>query len=66
MDLLMLGGFEISGIELKPAWTATTWMGRLREVHVRLCHRLIFLGEGSRRPRIPTMNLLIRATRARE
>ena len=63
MDLLMLGGFESSAIEIKPAWTATTWMGRLRELHVRFFHRLIFLGEGSRRPRIPTMNLLIRATR---
>ena len=65
VDLLMLAGFESDAIEVKPAWAATTWMGFLREWHVRFFHRLIFLGEGSRRPRIPTMNLLIRATRPR-
>ena len=63
IDLLMLGGFEFSTIEVKPAWTATTWLGFLREWYVRLLHRIVFLGEGGRRPRIPTMNLLIRAVR---
>ena len=61
VDLLMLAGFGRSAIEVKPAWTATTALGRLREWYVRLLHRCIFLGEGGRRPRIPTMNLLIRA-----
>lgn len=65
VDLLMLAGFENSAIEVMPSWAATTWMGFLREWHVRLVHRFIFLGEGSRRPRIPTMNLLIRATRSK-
>jgi 2-polyprenyl-3-methyl-5-hydroxy-6-metoxy-1,4-benzoquinol methylase len=63
IDLLMLSGFERRAIEVKPSWTATTSLGRLREWHVRFMHHLIFIGEGSRRPRIPTMNLLIRATR---
>ena len=63
IDLLLLGGFAGSAIEVKPAWTATTWMGFLREWYVRLLHGMIFLGEGGRRPRIPTMNLLIKATK---
>lgn len=63
VDLLMLAGFDSGAIEVKPSWTATTWLGFLREWHVRMLHRFIFLGEGRRRPRIPTMNLLIRATR---
>jgi hypothetical protein len=65
-DLLMLAGFESARIEIKPSWTATTVPGRMRELYVRLLHWLVFLGEGSRRPRIPTMNLLIRATRPTE
>lgn len=63
VDLLMLGGFSPEEIEVRPHWNATTWIGRLREVWLSLLHRLIFLGEGSRRPRIPTSNLLIRGVR---
>lgn len=63
VDLLMLGGFSAEEIEVRPHWNATTWLGRLREIYLSLLHRLIFLGEGSRRPRIPTGNLLIRGTR---
>lgn len=63
VDLMMLGGFSVDEIEVRPHWNATTWLGKLREVYLSLLHRLIFLGEGSRRPRIPTGNLLIRGTR---
>lgn len=63
IDLLMLGGFSPEEIEVRPHWNATTWLGRLREFHLSLLHWWIFLGEGSRRPRIPTGNLLIRGTR---
>jgi 2-polyprenyl-3-methyl-5-hydroxy-6-metoxy-1,4-benzoquinol methylase len=63
VDLLMLGGFSADEIEVRPQWSATTCLGRLREIHLALFHWLIFLGEGSRRPRIPTGNLMIRGTR---
>lgn len=63
VDLLMLGGFSAGEIEVRPHWNATTWLGRLREIYLSVLHRIIFLGEGARRPRIPTSNLLIRATR---
>lgn len=65
VDLLMLGGFSADEIEVRPHWNATTWLVRLREIYLALVHRLIFLGEGARRPRIPTGNLLIRGTRRR-
>lgn len=62
-DLMMLGGFSIDEIEIRPHWNAVTSLGRLRELYVLLIHKLIFLGEGNRRPRISTSNLLIRGTR---
>lgn len=63
IDLMMLGGFERHQIEVHPAWNATTMLGRLRELHMRLLHKVVFLAEDSGRPRIPTKNLLIVARR---
>jgi 2-polyprenyl-3-methyl-5-hydroxy-6-metoxy-1,4-benzoquinol methylase len=63
IDLMMLGGFCVDEIEIRPHWNAVTLVGRGREIYVSLIHKLIFLGEGVRRPRIPTSNLLIRGTR---
>lgn len=63
VDLLMLSGFAAAEIEVRPHWNATTALGYLREWQVSLLHRFIFLGEGSRRPKIPTANLLARAQR---
>jgi 2-polyprenyl-3-methyl-5-hydroxy-6-metoxy-1,4-benzoquinol methylase len=63
VDLMMLGGFAADEVEVRPHWNATTPLGRVREWYVSLLHRMIFVGEGSRRPRIPTSNLLIRGTR---
>jgi 2-polyprenyl-3-methyl-5-hydroxy-6-metoxy-1,4-benzoquinol methylase len=63
IDLMMLGGFQTDEIEVRPHWNAVTSVGRLRELYVSLIHKLIFLGEGNRRPRISTSNLLIRGTR---
>jgi 2-polyprenyl-3-methyl-5-hydroxy-6-metoxy-1,4-benzoquinol methylase len=62
IDLLMIAGFPLSKIELRPCWNATTNLGYLRELYLRLLHRMIFLAEDSSRPRIPSKNLLIRAS----
>jgi 2-polyprenyl-3-methyl-5-hydroxy-6-metoxy-1,4-benzoquinol methylase len=59
--LFMLAGFSESKIDICPTWNATTYMGYLREIYLRLLHLLVFLAEGESRPRIPTKNLLIRA-----
>lgn len=59
-DLLMVAGFRNEDIEIRPAWNATTFLGYLREVYLRLLHRFIFLAEDAARPTIPTKNLLIR------
>lgn len=62
--LLMLAGFDADQIEIRPAWNATTFLGYLREVYLSILHLLLFLAEGSGRPKIPTKNLLIRARRS--
>jgi 2-polyprenyl-3-methyl-5-hydroxy-6-metoxy-1,4-benzoquinol methylase len=61
--LFRAAGFEEGAIELRPAWNATTLLGRVREVYLWFLHALVGLAEGSYRPRIPTKNLLIRARR---
>lgn len=60
VDLLLMNGFELNNIDVKPAWNATTTLGRLREIYTRLLHLLVYLSVDSSRPRIPTKNLLIR------
>jgi 2-polyprenyl-3-methyl-5-hydroxy-6-metoxy-1,4-benzoquinol methylase len=60
-DLLMVAGFAASQIEIRPAWHATTRLGYLREVYLRLLHSAVYLAEDASRPRVPTKNLLIRA-----
>jgi 2-polyprenyl-3-methyl-5-hydroxy-6-metoxy-1,4-benzoquinol methylase len=62
LDLLMLAGFAQERVEIRPSWNATTPLGRLREVYLWTLHQAVFLVEGSHRPRIPTKNLLIRAS----
>jgi hypothetical protein len=59
--LLMSAGFSAGRIEVRPAWNATTYLGMLRQLYLTWLHSLIFLCEGSNRPRIPTKNLIIRA-----
>ncbi len=61
--LFMSAGFGADEIEAGPAWSATTVLGRLREVYARLLHLAVFLAEDRDRPRIPTKNLLIQARR---
>lgn len=61
--LLRAAGFDDAGVEVRPAWNATTVAGRCREFYLGLLHRAVSLVEGSYRPRIPTKNLLVRATR---
>jgi 2-polyprenyl-3-methyl-5-hydroxy-6-metoxy-1,4-benzoquinol methylase len=62
-DLMVAAGFKPTDIEIRPAWSATTALGRLREQYLKILHRLIFLAEDSSRPKIPTKNLLIRGTK---
>jgi 2-polyprenyl-3-methyl-5-hydroxy-6-metoxy-1,4-benzoquinol methylase len=62
VDLLMLAGFSPDKVEVRAAWNATTWAGRVREIYLLLLHRLIWLSEQSGRPTIPTQNLLVRGT----
>lgn len=64
LDLLGLAGFRPEQIDLRPAWSAVTLPGRLREIYLAALHRLFALSEGNVRPRIPTRNLLIRALRS--
>lgn len=59
-DLMLLAGFDLNNIEIRPAWNATTIRGRLREIYLRILHQLVFLAEDSNRPKIPTKNLLVR------
>ncbi|MDO9547162.1 MAG: class I SAM-dependent methyltransferase [Pelolinea sp.] len=59
-DLLLCSGFDKENIDVRPAWNATTPIGYLREIYLRLLHFLYTLGEDSSRPKIPTKNLLIR------
>ena len=61
-DLLVLAGFSRDRIEVRAAWNATTPAGYLREAYLGLLHRAVWITEGAGRPRIPTKNLLIRAT----
>ncbi|MEK7476867.1 MAG: class I SAM-dependent methyltransferase [Candidatus Coatesbacteria bacterium] len=61
--LLRAAGFDDARIEIRPAWNATTLLGRLREAYLRALHLAITFIEGSYRPRIPTKNLLVRARR---
>lgn len=60
VTLLMAAGFREGRIEVRPAWNATTLLGRVRELYLRGLHSAIWLAEGRLRPRIPTRNLLIR------
>lgn len=59
-DLFVAAGFRRDAVEVRPAWAATTALGRLREWYLRLVHRLVFLSAGAERPRIATKNLLVR------
>jgi len=61
-SLLLAAGFSPGRIEVRAAWSASTPMGRIREVYLRLIHRLVFLAESQPRPKIPTKNLLIRGS----
>ena len=45
VDLLLMVGFDISCIEVKPSWNATTVLGRLREIYLRLLHFFVYLSE---------------------
>ena len=63
VTLLMTAGFRVDCIEVRPSWNATTCLGYLRELYLRLLHTLVWLAEGRSRPRIPTKNLLIRVTK---
>jgi len=63
VTLLMTAGFREDCIEVRPSWNATTWLGYLRELYLRGLHILVWMAEGSSRPRIPTKNLLIRVTK---
>lgn len=58
--LLRMAGFPPERIEIRPAWSATTVAGHLREAYLQLLHWVISVTEGAGRPRIPTRNLLIR------
>lgn len=62
-ELLILAGFDAQSIEIVPAWDAATATGRLRELVLRVMHRLVFMTAGRPSPRIPTRNLLARAVR---
>ncbi len=61
LSLFAAAGFHPEKIELRPAWNATTLAGHLREAYLRLLHQMIWVAEGTHRPRIPTRDLLIRA-----
>ncbi len=61
LSLLKVAGFSADQIEIKPAWNASKVSGYLREIFLRLLHKLIFLTDGAGYPKIPTKNLLIRA-----
>lgn len=61
VSLLMLAGFDPGNVEIRAAWTATTWLGYAREFYLQLIHRLVWLSEQSGRPTISTQNLLVRA-----
>ena len=60
VDLMLMAGFKLENIEIKPVWTAITPQGYVREVYWKLLHSLIYLGAGSSRPKIPTPNILFR------
>lgn len=60
IDLLMIAGFSVDKIEIKPSWNAATFKGRIREFYMRMLHKVIFFSEDSSRPTIPTKNLLLR------
>ncbi len=60
--LMQVAGFRPERIEVRSAWNATTAAGRLREVYLRVLHQFIWIAEGATRPRIPTRNILVRAS----
>jgi len=60
--LMRIAGFSADRIEVRAAWNATTPAGYLREAYLWLLHQLVWISEGAGRPRIPTMNLQIRAS----
>lgn len=57
--LFHVAGFPSDRVSIYPAWNAATAVGYVRELYLRILHRLVFLAEDSSRPRIPTKNLLI-------
>ena len=59
--LMSVAGFDPECVTIAPVWSATFLAGRIREFGLHLTHRLVYLLEGSGRPRIPTKDLLIRA-----
>ena len=64
IDLLLASGFDLDRIEIHPAWNATTFLGRLREIYLRFIFFLVSKAEDSNRPRIATKNLLVRVSKA--
>ncbi len=62
LSLLAAAGFPAERVELRAAWSATTLAGYLREAYVALLHRLLWMADGSGRPKIATRDLLLRAT----
>lgn len=62
VSLMMIAGFTPERIEVRPAWNATTALGRLREGYLWLLHHAVWLAEGTGRPKVPTKNLLIRGS----
>jgi 2-polyprenyl-3-methyl-5-hydroxy-6-metoxy-1,4-benzoquinol methylase len=61
LSLLRAAGFSDGRIRLRPAWSAATAAGRVREAYTAILHRLLWIAEGAARPRIASRNLLIRA-----
>ena len=60
-NLLIISGFAADKIEIKPSWNASTVAGYMREAYLSFLHKMIYLTEGTGRPKIPTKNILIRA-----
>jgi len=58
-DLCAVASIPDTSVEVLAAWNATTSLGRVREVYLRLLHKLVYLSEDSSRPQVPTKNLLI-------
>lgn len=63
VDLMLASGFDLKDVEVRAAWNATTWLGRVRETYLSLLHKLVWLAEDRSRPKVATKNLLIRGAR---